>query len=243
MRVLLVEGAKSAACETTFALRSIDALIDQVNTGKEALELTKRYDYDVVMLELMLQDMDGYEVLRRVRLARVDTPVVILSNLSQLQAKVKAFGLGADDFITKPCDGAEMTARLQAVMRRSKGYSQPTLRIGNMQLNIDSRELKVNDVNLHLTAKEYSVLELLMLRKDMILTKEIFLDHIYGGIDEPEMKIIDVFICKLRKKLVEARADCPIETVWGRGYTIRTHGTKAMKLRQAAPIPIAEMAG
>ena len=221
MRVLLVEDEVTAAKGIALMLKSGGAVVDTADTGEEALELVRHYDYDIVVLDLMLPDMDGYEVVRRMRAGRLDTPVLILSGLSRPQAKVKGFGLGADDFITKPFDKAELLARIQAVVRRSKGYSQPTLRIGPLQLNLDSREVSVAGRQVHLTGKEYAILELLVLRKGMVLTKETFLNHLYGGMDEPEMKIIDVFICKLRKKLAQAGADNLIGTVWGRGYMMR----------------------
>jgi len=173
------------------------------------------------VLDLLLPDMEGYEVVRRMRSSRVETPVLILSGLTRPQAKVKGFGMGADDYITKPFDKAELVARIQAVIRRSKGYSQPLLKIGNLQLNLDSRDVLVDGNQVHLTGKEYAILELLVLRKGMVLTKEAFLNHLYGGIDEPEMKIIDVFICKLRKKLAQSGAGNLIGTVWGRGYMMR----------------------
>jgi len=135
--------------------------------------------------------------------------------------------MGADDYITKPFDKEELIARIQAVIRRSKGYSQPLLKVGGLQLNLDSREVLVNDRTVHLTGKEYAILELLVLRKGMVLTKEAFLNHLYGGIDEPEMKIIDVFICKLRKKLAHAGAGNLIGTVWGRGYMMRDPNSPA----------------
>ena len=217
-------------------LKSGGAIVDQTDTGEEALELVRHYDYDVVILDLMLPDMEGYEVVRRMRAARMDTPVLILSGLSRPQAKVKGFGLGADDFITKP----ELVARLQAIVRRSKGYSQPALRVGNLQLNLDSREVLVDGNPVHLTGKEYSILELLVLRKGMVLTKEAFLNHLYGGMDEPELKIIDVFICKLRKKLAQAGADNVIGTVWGRGYMVRDPApAQAPAASSAPPRPVA----
>ncbi len=221
MRVLLVEDDLVAARGIALMLKSGGAIVDTSDTGEEALELTRHYDYDIVILDLMLPDMEGYEVVRRMRANRQETPILILSGLSRPQAKVKAFAMGADDFITKPFDKTELVARMQAVVRRSKGYSQPTLRIGAMQLNLDSREVLVNNEPVHLTGKEYAILELLVLRKGMVLTKEAFLNHLYGGMDEPEMKIIDVFICKLRKKLTQAGADNLIGTVWGRGYMMR----------------------
>src|ERR1700733_6786305 len=226
MRVLLVEDDLTAARGIAMVLKSGGIIVDSTDTGEEALELVRHYDYDVVVLDLMLPDMEGYEVVRRMRAARQETPVLILSGLSRPAAKVKGFGMGADDFITKPFDKGELVARMQAVVRRSKGYSQPTLRVGTLQLNLDSREVLVDDNPVHLTGKEYSILELLVLRKGMVLTKEAFLNHLYGGMDEPEMKIIDVFICKLRKKLATAGAGNLIGTIWGRGYMIREAATQ-----------------
>jgi len=227
MRVLLVEDDLTTSRGITMMLRSHGAIVDQTDTGEEALELVRHYDYDIVVLDLLLPDMEGYEVVRRMRGARVETPVLILSGLTRPQAKVKGFGVGADDYITKPFDKAELVARIQAVIRRSKGYSQPVLKIGNVQLNLDSRDVTVDGKIVHLTGKEYAILELLVLRKGMVLTKEAFLNHLYGGIDEPEMKIIDVFICKLRKKLAQAGAANLIGTVWGRGYMMRDPNSQA----------------
>jgi two-component system cell cycle response regulator CtrA len=221
VRALLVEDELTAAQGIAAMLRSGGVVVDTAEAGEEALELIRHYDYDIVVLDLMLPDMEGFDVVRRIRAARIEVPVLILSALSRPQAKVKGLALGADDFMTKPFDRAELLARIQAVVRRSKGYSQPTLRVGNVKLNLDSREVTVGDHPVHLTGKEYAILELLVLRKGMVLTKEAFLNHLYGGMDEPEMKIIDVFICKLRKKLARAGACDLIGTVWGRGYVLR----------------------
>jgi two-component system cell cycle response regulator CtrA len=244
MRVLLVEDDLTAARGVSMMLRSQGAIVDQTDTGEEALELVKHYDYDIMVLDLLLPDMEGYEVVRRMRGSRVETPVLILSGLTRPQAKVKGFGMGADDYITKPFDKEELVARIQAVIRRSKGYSQPLLKIGALQLNLDSREVLVNEHAVHLTGKEYAILELLVLRKGMVLTKEAFLNHLYGGIDEPEMKIIDVFICKLRKKLAAAGAGNLIGTVWGRGYMMRdpTSPTALAAASLGAPESLTEAA-
>ena len=221
MRILLIEDDLVAARGVILMLKSSGAVVDHADTGEEGLELARHYDYDIVVLDLMLPDIEGFEVVRRMRVSRNDTPVLILSGLSRPQVNVKSLGLGADDFITKPFDKGELLARMQAIVRRSKGYSQPTLRIGPLLLNLDSHEVAVDDQPVHLTGKEYAILELLVLRKGMVLTKEAFLNHLYGGMDEPEMKIIDVFICKLRKKLATAGAADLIGTAWGRGYMIR----------------------
>ncbi len=235
MRVLLVEDDAVAARGISLTLKSNGSVVDITDNGEEALELARHYDYDIVVLDLMLPDMEGYEVVRRMRSARIDVPVLILSGLSRPQAKVKGLGMGADDFITKPFDKAELLARMQAVVRRSKGFSQPILRVGPLQINLDSREVFINSTPIHLTGKEYAILELLVLRKGMILTKEAFLNHLYGGIDEPEMKIIDVFICKLRKKLATSGVGNFISTVWGRGYTMREVPSSAPGISPAMP--------
>ncbi|WP_428377223.1 response regulator transcription factor CtrA [Lichenicoccus sp.] len=221
MRVLLVEDDVTAARGISSVLKSAGFTVDHTDLGHEALDMVRRYDYDLILLDLMLQDADGYEVVRRMRAARLATPVIVLSALCRPQAKVRAFAVGADDFITKPFDQSELVARMQAILRRSKGYSEPTLRVGSLQLNLDSRDVSVNGTQVHLTGKEYAILELLVLRKGMVLTKDAFLNHLYGGLDEPEMKIIDVFVCKLRKKLQLAGAGNLIGTAWGRGYTLR----------------------
>ena len=233
MRVLLVEDDTIVARGVALALKAAAMIIDTADTGEEALELARLYDYDIVVLDLMLPDMEGYEVVRRLRAARVETPVLILSGLTRPQAKVRGFGMGADDYITKPFDQQELVARIQAIVRRAKGFSQPTLSVGPLTLNLGSREVLVDGRAVHLTGKEYAVLELLTLRKGVVLTKEAFLNHLYGGMDEPEVKIIDVFICKLRKKLANAGAAELIGTVWGRGYVLR-EPNGAIRLPSAA---------
>jgi two-component system cell cycle response regulator CtrA len=237
MRVLVVEDDANAARAIAMMLRGHGAICDQTDTGEEALELVRHYDYDIVVLDLLLPDMEGFEVVRRMRSSRVETPVLILSGLNRPNAKVKGFGMGADDYITKPFDKAELIARIQAVIRRSKGYSQPVLKIGPLTLNLDSREVQSEGQPVHLTGKEYAILELLVLRRGMVLTKEAFLNHLYGGIDEPEMKIIDVFICKLRKKLAQAGAGNLIGTVWGRGYMMRDPNSPAALSAAALQAP------
>src|SRR5213082_1032305 len=222
MRVLLVEDDAATSASIEMMLKKESFICDTTDLGEDGLEIGKLYDYDLIILDLMLPDIDGYEVLRRLRAARVRTPILILSGLSELDHKIKGLGFGADDFLTKPFDRRELIARIQAIVRRSKGHSESTIRTGKLLINLDSHIVNVGDQPLHLTAKEYGILELLSLRKGTTLTKEMFLNHLYGGMDEPELKIIDVFICKLRKKLSLACGGANyIETVWGRGYVLR----------------------
>ena len=152
----------------------------------------------------MLPDIDGYEVLRRLRGARNNTPALILSGLSEPDSKIRVLSVGADDYMTKPFDKRELVARLQAIIRRSKGHAQSIIQIGRLNINLDAHLADIDGQTIHLTGKEYAILELLALRKGATMTKEMFLNHLYGGMDEPELKIIDVFICKLRKKLAQA---------------------------------------
>ncbi|TWB16637.1 two-component system cell cycle response regulator CtrA [Nitrospirillum amazonense] len=222
MRVLVVEDDPSMAKSIQLMLKSEGFIVDITDLGEDGLEIGKLYDYDIIILDLMLPDIDGYEVLRRLRSARVTTPILILSGLTELDAKLKGLGFGADDYLTKPFDKRELLARMQAIVRRSKGHSESVIRTGALTVNLDTRSVEVSGQPLHLTGKEYGILELLSLRKGTTLTKEMFLNHLYGGMDEPELKIIDVFVCKLRKKLAQATDGSNyIETVWGRGYVLR----------------------
>lgn len=222
MRVLLVEDDSSTARSIELALAAEGIVCDTAELGEEGLEIGKIYDYDIILLDLMLPDIDGFEVLLRLRAAKVKVPILILSGLSGSEQKIKGLGFGADDYLTKPFNRGELIARIQAIVRRSKGHSESVINVGEVALNLDSRTVEVAGKPLHLTSKEYAILELLALRKGTILTKEMFLNHLYGGIDEPELKIIDVFVCKLRKKLAQASGGKNyIETVWGRGYILK----------------------
>ncbi len=222
MRVLLVEDDPSQQQSIKMMLETAGMVVDATDLGEEGLEIGKLYDYDIIVLDIMLPDMDGFEVLRRLRDSRVETPVLILSGLTETEDKIKGLGTGADDYLTKPFNKKELLARIQAIIRRSAGHAQSIIETGLLKVNLDSHTVEVEGQSIHLTGKEYGILELLSLRKGTTLTKEMFLNHLYGGMDEPELKIIDVFICKLRKKLAAATGGVTyIETVWGRGYVLR----------------------
>jgi two-component system cell cycle response regulator CtrA len=226
MRVLIVEDDTATSASIELVLKAEGFIVDTTDLGEDGLEIGKLYDYDIIVLDLMLPDIDGYEVLRRLRAARVRTPILILSGLGELDHKIKGLGFGADDFLTKPFDKRELVARIQAIIRRAKGHSESVIRTGRFTVNLDTRTVEVDGKPLHLTGKEYGILELLSLRKGTTLTKEMFLNHLYGGMDEPELKIIDVFVCKLRKKMAQATSgENYIETVWGRGYVLRDQPT------------------
>jgi two-component system cell cycle response regulator CtrA len=222
MRILLIEDDPATSKSIELMLGHANFNVYTTDLGEEGIDLAKLYDYDLILLDLVLPDINGHDVLRQLRVARIDTPILILSGETDTENKMRGFGSGADDYLTKPFHWEELIARIHAIIRRSKGHSQSIIKTGDIEVNLDGKTVEVRGNTVHLTGKEYQMLELLSLRKGTTLTKEMFLNHLYGGMDEPELKIIDVFICKLRKKLSEATGrENHIETVWGRGYVLR----------------------
>jgi two-component system cell cycle response regulator CtrA len=222
MRVLLIEDDSATAHSIELLLKSENFNVYTTDLGEDGVDLGKLYDYDIILLDLNLPDMSGFDVLRSLRVSKVKTPILILSGLAGIEDKVKALGFGADDYMTKPFHKSELIARIHAIVRRSQGHAESIVQTGDLIVNVDAKTVHINRVCVNLTRKEYQMLELLSLRSGTTLTKEMFLNQLYGGMDEPEIKIIDVFICKLRKKLAIASGGKDyIETVWGRGYLLR----------------------
>ena len=235
MRILLVEDDPMTSKSIEMMLASANLNVYATDLGEEGIDLAKLYDYDLILLDINLPDMNGHEVLRQLRLAKIDTPILILSGMDDTENKIKGFGFGADDYMTKPFHREELVARIHAIVRRSKGHAQSTIATGDIVVNLDAKTVEANGRPVHLTGKEYQMFEVLSLRKGTTLTKEMFLNHLYGGMDEPELKIIDVFICKLRKKLSTALGgENYIETVWGRGYVLR----EPLPEEEAQPIAV-----
>jgi two-component system cell cycle response regulator CtrA len=222
MRILVIEDDQGTAKTLQISLQSEGFVCDTTGVGEDGLDIARHYEYDLIILDLMLPDIDGYEILRRLRAVQVSTPVLILSGLSDIDDKIKGLGFGADDYLTKPFNKEELLARVRAIIRRSKGHSNSVISIGKLRIDLNAKTAEANGKTLRLTGREYAILELLAIRKGATLSKEIFLNHLYGGMEEPEFKIIDVFVCKLRKKLTDAlNGENYIETVWGRGYVLR----------------------
>jgi two-component system, cell cycle response regulator CtrA len=222
MHILVVEDDPAVSHSIELMLRSENCTVHTTDLGEEGVELAKLHAYDIIFLDLNLPDMSGYEVLRSLRIAKVKTPILILSGLAGIQDKVKGLGFGADDYLTKPFHKDELVARIHAIVRRSEGHAESVVTCGDLTVRLDAQQAEIAGRPVSLTGKEYGMLELMALRKGSTLTKEMFLNQLYGGMDEPEPKIIDVFMCKLRKKLAEASGGQHyIETVWGRGYVLR----------------------
>jgi two-component system, cell cycle response regulator CtrA len=222
MRVLLIEDDSSIAQSIELMLKSESFNVYTTDLGEEGVDLGRLYDYDIILLDLNLPDMSGFDVLRSLRVSKVKTPILILSGVASIEHKVKGLGYGADDYMTKPFHKAELIARVHAIVRRSQGHAQSIVQTGDLIVNVDAKTVHIKEVRVNLTGKEYRMLELLSLRRGTTITKEMFLSQLYGGMDEPEIKIIDVFMCKIRKKLAIASGGKDyIETVWGRGYLLR----------------------
>lgn len=222
MRILVVEDNASTARALELMLTTAKHGVFMTGTGEEGIDLAKNYEYDLIILDLDLPDMNGMDVLRHLRIAKINTPILILTGSDDTESKLRGFGFGADDYMTKPFNHKELQARIQAIIRRSKGHSQAMVELGDLTINLDTRTAEIRGKELKLTGKEYQILELLSLRRGNVIAKEAFLNHLYGGIEEPEAKIVDVFVCKLRKKLSDAmNGQNMIETVWGRGYVLR----------------------
>jgi len=226
MRVLIAAGDVFAAVRIRAMLAKENLICDATELGRDSLLLGKLYDYDIILLDLTVPDIEGYKLLQQLRAARVRTPILILSGCGELDEKVKFLRFGADDFLTRPFDRRELVARILAIVRRSKGHSESTIRTGKLVVNLDTRVVSVADRPVHLTPKEYGILELLSLRKGTILAQGVFLNHLYGGMDEPQPKIVDILVCTLRKKLAQATGGSHyIETVRGCGYVLRELAT------------------
>ena len=222
MHILLVEDNASAARSLELALVSAGHNVAVTASGEEGVELAELYGYDAILMDIDLEDMSGFDALRALRAKKLMTPVIMLTGTDEAESKIQALTAGADDYVTKPFHKGELVARIAAVVRRSRGQAESIIETGKISLNLDTRRVEVCGTPIHLTPSEYKMLELLSLRKNSVMTKEACLNHLYNGLSEPEIKIIDVFICKLRKKIAAASGgDGVIETVWGGGYMLR----------------------
>jgi two-component system cell cycle response regulator CtrA len=222
MRILLIEDEAlvSKSIQQMFSLERFE--VTAVDTGEAGLSLARQNPYDLIVLDLQLPDMSGIDILRDLRDGDVHTPVLVLSGTANPDIKVRALKSGADDYLTKPFHRDELIARVRAVVRRAQSSVSSVIQIGQIVVDLDAKMVSAGGVHIDLTTKEYEILKLLSQRKGMILSKEIILNQLYSGIDVPNEKIVDVFICKLRKKLgSEIDANAYIKTVWARGYELR----------------------
>lgn len=226
MRILHVEPDDGTADAVACCLAARGFAPTRAGDGEEAVELARLYDWEAVLLEPeRLKGRSGLDVLAATRLHRPMLPVLALSSAARVEDKVRLLGAGADDYLTKPFHADELVARLRAVVRRAFGHSRSLIEAGALTLDIEALDARVDGRPVHLTGKEFAMLEALILRRGRCLSRQALMDILYGGRDEPDVKIVDVFVCKLRKKL--GRAGAQIETVWGRGFVLRDHTCEA----------------
>jgi two-component system cell cycle response regulator CtrA len=228
VRILLIEDAVDMAQTIQIMLKTEGHVVEVANDAETGIDMlsvcnNQEYEYDVIILDLMLPgDVNGYDLIKKVRAQGDKTPILILSQLTEVNNKIKGFSIGADDYLPKPFNKRELLARINAIVRRYRGHSHSIIQTGRLKINLETKTAYVGNDVIPLSNKEFAILELLSIRKGITLTKETLLNHLYNGMDEPELKIVDVFICKLRKKLqVATEGERYIETVWGRGYVLR----------------------
>ena len=222
MHILLIEDDKVMNQTISALLNHAGMTVESALLAHEGLELLKIYDYDLIILDLMLPDITGVDTLRQIRSSGIKTPILVLSGILLPNKKVECLSVGADDYLTKPFHSDELIARVNAIVRRSKGHAESVVRVGKMVIDLNTKIVTVAGKVLSLTAKEYALIELLALKKGSTVSKEQFLNHLYGGLDEPEVKIIDVFFCKIRAKIKKlSGGEDYITTVWGRGYILQ----------------------
>ncbi|MBR6412101.1 MAG: response regulator transcription factor [Alphaproteobacteria bacterium] len=222
MHVLLIDRKPSINQGIAFFFKSKGWVVDTAFSGEEGAELARLYDYDLILSDLLLSDITGAEVIKKIRNVGIKTPITIISGSVPVSQKINCFNLGADDFIVRPCDRNELMARIQAIVRRAKGYANSVIKIGQMTVNLDTKIITIAGATLKLTKKEYALLELLALRQNMTVSKEQLLNHLYGAMDEPDIKILDVFLFRIRNKIDKiSNGKKYIQTVWGRGYILK----------------------
>lgn len=222
MRILLIEDDTAVADAIGLMLRAEDICVDVSDSGEDGIEFARHFDYDVIMLDLGLPDISGFEVLRLLRKANIETPLLVLSGAGTIESKVKALNAGADDYMTKPFNRDELIARLRMLVRRSRGFSASVINIGPLTLNLAARIVEIDGRRVRLSDKEYQILELLCLRRGVTVNKETLINHLYVDGEGPESYTIGLFMYRLRKKLAEASAGRDyIETVRQQGYLLR----------------------
>jgi two-component system cell cycle response regulator CtrA len=242
MKILSFETFQTKKDLLTPFLRSRLAIVDETNDSDEALDLVRFYDYDVILLRLSEDRPADVDIVRKLRVARVRAPIVAVARAMNEAARLRVLQAGADDLIVDALSHEEVFMKVQNLIRRNRGFQDNALRIGAVEINMNAKKIYAKGRPVTLTKKEYQIAEILALRKGNVLSKEAILDHLYGGLDEPNPKIIDVFICKIRKKLQLMGVDDFIETNWGRGYMVIDHRADAGAEMSGTPAPAEERA-
>lgn len=222
MRILVIEDERKLAQSLQKALQVERFVVDLSFNGRDGLDLALVNEYDLVILDLGLPEMDGIEVSKRLRAEKIDTPILMLTARDSTKDKVSGLDNGADDYLVKPFDYEELLARIRACLRRNSNHKATMLECDNLTLNPATHEVKRKGKDIELTAKEYALLEYLMRNSKQVLTKTQIMDHVWDSELDPISNVIDVYIGYLRKKIDKAfpREKELIQTVKGYGYRI-----------------------
>ena len=222
MRILLVDDkANHDALNATMRLEKFS--VKRVPNGAAMIAAAQSESFDIILFDVLMPDMSGFDAISQMRANLIEAPICILSEVGNAASKIRALELGADDYIQLPIKAEELTARIEAIIRRASGHIASHLDIGDIRIDNRARVVFFAGNLVPLTNKEFTLLELLANRRGRTISKEGIMSQIYSGHDEPNGKIIDVFICKIRKKLAKIRGDGGdyIATVWGKGYMLR----------------------
>ena len=220
MKVLIVEDEKRILQFVTKGLEEAGFIVDACETGDEGLLRATTQSYDAIVLDIMLPGRDGLSVLRQVREKKNSVPVILLTARTALDERVEGLNLGADDYLTKPFYVEELIARLHALGRRATGQSLTVLQVGDLVVNLVTREVTNNGSDVRLTAREFALLEYLMRSPGRVFSRTQILEHVWGYDFDPNTNLVDVHIQRLRKKL-DAAGDSLIETIRGVGYRFK----------------------
>lgn len=219
MRLLVVEDEQKLAQLVKRALTAERFSVDVAHDGREGLELATTYDYDLIVLDLLLPQLDGSEILRRVRRRNSLVPVLILTARDAVVDKVAHFEAGADDYLTKPFAMAELLVRVKALLRRGVARQESVLRVADLELDRLTQQVRRGGKRIELTGKEYGLLEYLMANSDRVLSRSMIIDHVWDQSFTGATNIVDVYVRHLRDKIGDSEQNL-IRTVRGSGYVI-----------------------
>jgi len=221
VRLLIVEDDKKLAGYLAKGLMEENYTVDVCHDGPEGLERALLYDYDLIILDIMLPGKDGMEVCQAIRARRIFTPILLLTARDSIESRVEGLDHGADDFLAKPFSYDELLARIRAALRRTQTYQTPVLKIADLVLDPGSHQVTRDGTQIQLTGKEYALLEYLMRNRDRVVTETNIIDHVWGAQQESFTNVVSVYIHYLRNKVDRGFAKNLIHTVRGLGYVMR----------------------